>query len=195
MNVFATRLTVVDLLPDPIRLHRVQMPRRKAELLGEVVIRRLRRDALVDERGERAASVGRDGDALPRRRAPADDAEDAFARERDAHGPADLARGHHAQLAVEPHRALAAEARRPRTAPAAVTFPFFKPKMCARLFAPPAVNWLVSNTVTPIVTLPDRDRRMRLDGVVVVGWRRERQVDVMRCRSQGRIRIALDDLR
>jgi hypothetical protein len=32
-----------------------------------------------------------------------------------------------------------------------------------------------------------------LDGVVIVGWRRERQVDAMRCRSQVRIRISFDD--
>ena len=59
-----------DLLSDPIRLHRIQMPRREAELLGKVVIHRLGRVALMDERGERPTAVGRDGDALPRGRGP-----------------------------------------------------------------------------------------------------------------------------
>ena len=47
--------------------------------------------------------------------------------------------------------------------------------------AVPAVNWLVSYTVSFFVAIPHGDRRMRLNRIVIVGRRGEFQVHAMRC--------------
>ena len=181
-------------LADAVGLHRVQVARRKAELLRKAVLVGLRRDALVDERRELAGLIGGDRDALPRRRTPADEAEYAFAGERDADGPAGHARRHHAELVVEPQRALAAEPaadeRRPQRHVLALQSEDVRETAGA---AGRELARVVHGDA--VVAGPDGNRRMRLDRVVVVRGRGERQIHGVRRRLQRSIRIAVNDLR
>ena len=180
-------------LPDPVGPHRVQVARRKAELLRKVVFVGLGGDALVDERRELPVLIGGDRHPLPGRRAAADEPEHTFARERDADGASGHARGHHAELVVEPQRALAAEPaadeRRQQRHVLALQSEH------VRQTAGPARRELAGVVHgDAVVGCPDGNRRVRLDGVVVVRGRREGQVHGVRGRPQRRIRIAVNDL-
>src|SRR5712671_1444948 len=75
-----------------------------------MVIRRLRRHALVNKGPETPVAVSGDRHALLRWRAAADNPEDAGATERDSHRPFDHTGRHDTELRVGPNPALPAEA-------------------------------------------------------------------------------------
>ena len=158
------------------------------ERLGQVVVRGHRRHAGVDQRVEAAVRLRADRDALLGRGAPADDAVDALARQRDPHRPpGQLGRGGGEDL-VLPQR-LAAEAAAD-IGRGDVDLLLVAGRTPARATRPSCVHRLRGVVDDQLVAVPGERRRVQLDRVVVVARRAVGGVDLVRRGGERRLGVA-----
>ena len=149
---------------------RVHHARRDGGLLGELLDRRRLLDDVVRDRRERAVGSRAEPDALDRRRAVADQREHLLPRELQLHRPPSQLRRHHGDDHVRMGERLGAEAAADVGRDHAHALRL-QPERLGDVVAD-AVRALVAVVQRDAVVAPARERRVRLERVVVIVRRR-----------------------